>query len=134
MVQISSGTSHKLILRLRIGDGAFPRSVKMRQNAPFDGAIHRAVNATTEPVGDGVESRVKSVTNEPTIDGVENQKEEPAAVPLVSSLVVSETIGTRETRGTRAMELSRSDCLGRRHARSLSIPNRFPKAAFAAGL
>jgi hypothetical protein len=72
MVHMISGASHKSFLKLGIGDGAFPKSAKMRQKSPFDGAIHRAVNATNEPIGDGVESRVKTVTNEPTIDGVEN--------------------------------------------------------------
>jgi hypothetical protein len=66
MVHMISGASHKLFLRLGIGDGAFPESAKMRQKAPFDRAIHRVENATNEPTGDGVESRVKNLTNEPT--------------------------------------------------------------------
>jgi hypothetical protein len=41
MVHIISGASHKLFLRLVIGDGAFPKSAKMRQKAPLrSGAIH----------------------------------------------------------------------------------------------
>jgi hypothetical protein len=40
LVHVISGAIHKSFLRLRIGDGAFPKSARMRQNAPFDGAIH----------------------------------------------------------------------------------------------
>jgi hypothetical protein len=74
MVHMISGASHKLVLRLGLGDGAFPKRANMRQKAPFDGAIHRVEDATNEPSGDGVESRVKNVTNEPTSDSVENRK------------------------------------------------------------
>jgi hypothetical protein len=79
MVHMISGASHKLFLRLGIGDGAFPKSAKMRQKAPFDGAIHRVENATNETIGDGVKSRIKTVTNEPTSDGsrIKNVINEP---------------------------------------------------------
>ena len=50
--------------------------------------------------------------------------QEPSAVSLGSTLAVWETIEIRETKGTRAMKLSRSNCLGRSHARRLSVPNR----------
>ena len=39
MVHMTSGASHKLCLQLGIGDGAFRKSAKMRQKAPFGGAI-----------------------------------------------------------------------------------------------
>jgi hypothetical protein len=74
MVHMSSSASHKFFLRVGIGDGAFQKSAKMRQKAPFGGTIYGVENATNEPTGDGVESRVKNVTNEPTGDGVENRK------------------------------------------------------------
>jgi hypothetical protein len=35
MVHMISGDSHKLFLSLGIGDGAFPKSAKKRQKAPF---------------------------------------------------------------------------------------------------
>ena len=63
MVQMISGASHKLFLRLGIGDGAFPKSAKMRQIAPFWRCdSHRRVgprieNSTIEPTSEGVESR-----------------------------------------------------------------------------
>ena len=66
MVHISSAERYKLFLRFGIGDGAFAKSAKMRQKAPFAGAIHRVENATNEPIGDEVEPRVKTETNEPT--------------------------------------------------------------------
>jgi hypothetical protein len=79
MVHMISGASHKLVLRLGLGDGAFPKRANMRQKAPFDGAIHRVEDATNETSGDGVESRVKNVTNEPTGGGpkAENATNEP---------------------------------------------------------
>ena len=56
MVHMISGASHKLFLRLGIGDGAFPKSAKMRQKAPFDGAFHRVESAANEPTGGWAES------------------------------------------------------------------------------
>jgi hypothetical protein len=35
-----SADRYKLFVRLGIGDGAFPKSAKMRQKAPFGGEIH----------------------------------------------------------------------------------------------
>jgi hypothetical protein len=40
MVHLRPEDRYKLFLRLGIGDGAFPKSAKMRQKAPFGGAIH----------------------------------------------------------------------------------------------
>jgi hypothetical protein len=61
-VHIISGASYKLFLRLGIGDGAFARSAKMRQKAPF-----WRCDLRRSTLGD-------NATNEPTIDGVGNRK------------------------------------------------------------
>ena len=50
LVHMSPKDRYKLLLRLGLGDGAFPKSAKMRQKAPFDDAIRGLGGADTRKI------------------------------------------------------------------------------------
>jgi hypothetical protein len=73
MVHIFSRDRHKLCLRLGIGDGAFPKSAKMRQKAPFSMAekpysrslMRPCVFATRHVCYPGIETSQQSISCNP---------------------------------------------------------------------